>query len=147
MAISESKEVVIEASPKEVLDVIVDVESNPKWNSSQQSVEILDTTDDGRPHQVKTKIKSAGITDELVVVYTFSDDVVNSSLVSSKQLRKQDATYTLTPEGDNTRVKFELTVDPSVPLPGFVLKKAIKGAINDATDGLRKRVLEVKKGR
>jgi hypothetical protein len=45
-----------------------------------------------------------------------------------------------------TRVKFDLTVDPSIPIPGFILKKALKGAMDDNTNGLRKRVLSVKKG-
>ena len=65
---------------------------------------------------------------------------------SAGQLRSQDAKYSLTPEGDKTRVKFELTINPSVPLPGFILKRAIKGAMETSTDGLRKRVLKVKKG-
>ncbi|HEX9178309.1 MAG TPA: cyclase, partial [Mycobacterium sp.] len=60
--------------------------------------------------------------------------------------KRQDASYTLTEEGDKTRVKFDLTVDPAIPIPGFVMKRAIKGAMNDATDGLRKRVLSLKKG-
>jgi hypothetical protein len=53
----------------------------------------------------------------------------------------------LTPEGDITRVKFDITIDPLVPLPGFVLKRVIKGSVDTATEGLRKRVLSVKKGR
>jgi ribosome-associated toxin RatA of RatAB toxin-antitoxin module len=146
MAVSDSKEVVIEASPDQVLDVIADVESSPKYNSGQQSAEIVDTHDDGRPRRVKMKIKSAGISDEIVLDYAFAGDVVSWSLVSAKQLKRQDGKYTLRPEGDKTRVKFELTVDLSVPLPGFVLKRAIKGAMNDATDGLRKYVVSVKKG-
>jgi ribosome-associated toxin RatA of RatAB toxin-antitoxin module len=147
MAVTDSKEVLIEASPDEVLAVIADVESSPSYTSAQQSVEILDTYDDGRPRQVKMKVKSAGITDECVVEYSWADDVVSWTLVSSKQQRAQDGKYTLKGEGDKTRVSFELTVDPMVPLPGFVIKKAIKGAMNDATDGLRKHVLSVKKGR
>ena len=147
MAVSESKEVVIEASRDDVLAVIKDVESGPEWSSAQQSVEILDTDEEGRPHQVKMKVKTAGMGDSLVVEYSWSDDVVSWELVKSSQLKRQDAKYTLTPQGDKTKVKFELTVDPQVPIPGFILKKAIKGAMNDATDGLRKRVLEVKKGR
>jgi hypothetical protein len=43
-------------------------------------------------------------------------------------------------------VHFEITVDTSVPLPGFILKRAIKGGTESATDGLRKHVLKVKKG-
>jgi hypothetical protein len=53
----------------------------------------------------------------------------------------------LTPQGDDTLVKFEITVDPQVPLPGFVLKRAVKGTMDSATRELRKRVLQVKKGK
>jgi ribosome-associated toxin RatA of RatAB toxin-antitoxin module len=146
MAVSESKEVVIEASPDEILDVIADVGSSPKYTSAQQSAEVVDTHDDGRPRKVKMKVKSAGISDELVIEYSWADNVTTWSLVSSTQLKRQDGKYTLTPEGDKTRVRFELTVDPSMPIPGFILKRAIKGGINDATDGLRKYVLSLKKG-
>jgi uncharacterized protein YndB with AHSA1/START domain len=147
MAVSDSKEVIIEASRDEVLKVIADVESSPEWSSAQQSAEIVDTTDDGRPHRVKMKVKSAGVTDELLLEYTWADDVVSWSLVRSKVLRRQDAKYTLTPEGDKTRVKFELTIDPVVPIPGFLLKRSLKGGLEDGTDALRKRVLSAKKDR
>ena len=33
-----------------------------------------------------------------------------------------------------------------VPLPGFIIKRTLKGAMETATDGLRKQVLKVKKG-
>ena len=146
MAISDSREVVIEATPEEILDVIADVETMPEWSSQQQSVEIVEGGDDGRPRRVKMKVKSAGISDEQVVDYTWTDDGASWTLVSAGQLKSQDAKYTLTPEGDKTRVKFELSIDPSVPIPGFILKRAIKGAMETSTDGLRKRVLKVKKG-
>jgi ribosome-associated toxin RatA of RatAB toxin-antitoxin module len=147
MATSDSREVVIEASPDEILDVIADVESTPSWSSQYQRAEVLDSYDDGRPRQVKMKVKSAGISDEQVVEYTWTDDKVSWTLVSAGQLKAQDASYTLTPDGDKTKVKFDITVDLSVPLPGFVLKRAMKGAMETATDGLRKQVLKVKSGR
>ena len=146
MATSDSREVVIEASPEEVLDVIADVESTPDWSSQYQSAEILESYDDGKPRRVKMKIKTAGISDEQVVEYTWSGDVVRWTLVSAGQLKAQDASYTLTPDGDKTKVKFDIKVDLSVPMPGFVLKRAMKGAMETATDGLRKQVLKIKKG-
>jgi ribosome-associated toxin RatA of RatAB toxin-antitoxin module len=147
MAVTSSREVLIEATPAEVLDVIADVESLPEWSPPQQSVEVLEWHDDGRPNRVKMKVKTVGITDEQVVDYTWSHDSVSWTLVSAGQQRSQDATYTLTAEGDKTRVAFELTVDPLAPIPGFLLKRATKGALETATDGLRNRVLSVKKGR
>jgi ribosome-associated toxin RatA of RatAB toxin-antitoxin module len=146
MTTSDSREVVIEASPDEILDVIADVESTPTWSPQYQSAEVLEAYDNGRPKRVKMKIKTAGITDEQVVEYTWAGDVVSWSLVSAGQLKSQEASYTLTPDGDKTKVRFDIAVDLSVPLPGFILKRAMKGGVETATDGLRKQVMKVKKG-
>ena len=147
MAINETRDIVIEASPEEILDVIADLESLPEWSEPHQSSEVLERGKDGRPTKAKMKVKAAGITDEQVVAYTWSDNKVSWTLVSSGQQRSQDASYTLIPEGDKTKVKFQISVDPVVPLPGFVLKRAIKGTIDTGTEGLRKRVVKVKKGK
>jgi ribosome-associated toxin RatA of RatAB toxin-antitoxin module len=146
MATSDSREVTIEATPAEILDVIADVESTPTWSSQYQSAEVLEAYDDGRPKRVKMKVKSVGISDEQVVDYTWTDTSASWTLVKAGQLKSQDASYTLTPDGDKTKVKFDITLDLSVPLPGFVLKRVMKGAMETATDGLRKQVLKVKTG-
>lgn len=146
MAVSDSREVLIEATPAEILDVIADIENTPQWSPQYQKAEVLTSYDDGRPHQVKLVIKAAGLTDTLVVDYTWTDSSVSWTLVSAGQMRSQDATYTLTPAGDKTKVRFDLSVDPTVPLPGFILKRTLKGGMETATDGLRKQVLKVKKG-
>ena len=87
-----------------------------------------------------------GISDEMVVEYTWADLGASWKLLSSSQLKTQDARYTLTPDGTKTKVRFEITIDPAVPIPGFVLKRAMKGGLESATDGLRKQVIKVKKG-
>ena len=147
MAVSDSREVVIEATPEEILDVIADVETASDWSSQHQGAEILDTVEGGRPGRVKLKLKTMGISDEQVVQYEWTDNTAGWTLISSSQLKTQDAKYTLTPDGDKTKVRFDITVDPAVPIPGFVLKRAMKGGLESATDGLRKQVLKVKKGR
>ena len=147
MAINETREIVIEASPEEILDVIGDLDSVTEWSPPHQSAEVLEKDENGRPLTVKMKVKAAGITDEQVVAYTWGKNKVSWTLVSSGQQRSQDASYTLTPEGDKTKVLFEISVDPVVPLPGFVLKRAVKGTIDTGTKGLRDRVLDLKKGK
>ena len=91
MAVKDSREVVIEASPEAILDVIADVESTPTWSPQYQSAEVLEAYDDGRPHKVKMKIKAAGLTDEQIVEYTWADNEVSWTLVKAGQLRSQDA--------------------------------------------------------
>lgn len=146
MAVKDSREVVIEATPDEIMDVIADVESAPTWSPQYQKAEVVDTHDDGRPRTVKMKIKAAGLTDDQTVEYSWAVNEVSWTLVKAGQLRSQDAKYTLTPDGDKTKVRFDLSIDLAVPLPGFVVKRTIKGAMETATDGLRKQVLKVKKG-
>lgn len=146
MATSDSREVVIEATPQEILDVVADVEATPSWSPQYQRAEILESYDDGRPKQVKMTVKAAGLTDEQVIEYTWSENKVSWTLVRAGQLKAQDASYTLTPEGDKTKVRFDISIDLSVPMPGFILKRTMKGGVETATEGLRKQVLKVKKG-
>ncbi|HUH67971.1 MAG TPA: SRPBCC family protein [Mycobacterium sp.] len=145
MAVTESREVVIEATPDEILDVLFDLESLTEWSSVHQKVDILERDDQGRPSKSRQVVKIVGVSDEQVLAYSVHDDGVSWTLVRAKQQRAQEGRYTLTPEGDSTRVRFQLTIDLVVPLPGFLIKTGAKGLMDTATLGLRKRVLEVKK--
>jgi ribosome-associated toxin RatA of RatAB toxin-antitoxin module len=145
MAVTESRQVVIEATPEEIMDVLFDLESLIEWSPAHKKVEVLERDDHGRPTKSRQVVKIVGITDEQVLDYSVHEDGVSWTLVSAKQQRGQDGRYTLTPEGDSTRVNFELTVDPILPIPGFLIKKGAKGLMETATEGLRERVLEVMK--
>ncbi|MGK2852895.1 MAG: SRPBCC family protein [Microbacteriaceae bacterium] len=151
MATSVSREVVIEASPEEILAVVADVESTPTWSPQYQKAEVVDRDADGRPHRVIQTIKTVGISDQLTIDYTWEENKVSWVLVKATQLKSQNCSYTLTPQGDTagspaTKVRFDMTIDLSIPLPGFLLKQVTKGAVDVATNGLRKQVLKVKKG-
>ena len=146
MAVTESRQVVIEATPDEIMDVLFDLESLTEWSPAHRKVEVLERDDQGHPSKSRQVVRIVGITDEQVLDYSVHDDGVSWTLVSSKQQRAQVGRYTLTPVGDSTKVDFELTVDLVVPVPGFLIKKGSKGLMETATDGLRKRVLTVKAG-
>ena len=144
VAITETREVVIAATADEILDVLFDLESLTEWSSAHQKIEVLERDDKGRPSRSRQVVRVVGVNDEQVLDYVLHDDGIGWTLVSSKQQRVQDGRYTLTPEGNSTRVRFELTVDLVVPLPGFLIKKGAKGLMETATVGLRKRVMELK---
>lgn len=143
MAISETREVVIEATRDEIMAVLLDLESLTDWSSAHQKVEVLERDDEGRPSRSRQVVKIVGITDDQILDHTFYDDGVGWTLVSSTQQRAQEARYTLTRDGDSTLVRFDLTVDLLAPLPGFLIKQGAKGLLDTATKGLRKRVLKV----
>jgi hypothetical protein len=146
MSVTETRDVVIEATPAEIMDVLTDLETLTEWSPTHQKVEVLERDTAGRPSKSRQVVKIVGITDEQVLDYTVYDDGVGWTLVGSKQQRAQTGRYTLTPDGDSTQVRFELMVDPTVPLPGFLIKRGAKGLMETATKGLREQVLKVKKG-
>jgi Polyketide cyclase / dehydrase and lipid transport len=146
MAVTESRQVVIEATPDGIMDVLFDLESLTEWSPAHRKVEVLERDDQGHPSRSRQVVRIVGITDEQVLDYSVHADGVSWTLVSSKQQRAQVGRYTLTPDGDSTKVDFELTVDLVVPVPGFLIRKGAKGLMETATDGLRKRVLTVKDG-
>jgi hypothetical protein len=143
VAITETREIVIEATPEQIMSVLFDIETLPEWSSAHEEVEILERDADGHPTRSRQVVKIVGVSDEQVLDYSVHEDGVSWTLVSSRQQRSQQGRYTLTPEGDKTRVSLELTVDPTVPLPGFLVRRGAKGLMDTATKGLRKRVLEV----
>jgi hypothetical protein len=91
-------------------------------------------------------IKAAGMADDQILEYTWTDLTGSWVLIRSSSLKKQEARYTLTPAGNKTKVKFEITVDPVVPIPGFLLKRSVSGGAETATEGLKKFMAKNKKG-
>jgi hypothetical protein len=54
------------------------------------------------------------------------------------QQHGQHVEYTLRREGvDRTRLRFDITLEPSAPVPEFLVNRARKRVLQDATDGLR----------
>jgi hypothetical protein len=58
------------------------------------------------------------------------------------QQHAQHVEYTLQRETeDRTRVRFEITLEPSAPIPEFLLNRARRKILYAATEGLRRRVI------
>jgi len=139
MAVSGVKEFEIKADPATVMQAVAAVDRLPEWSSAHKKITIESTHDDGRPHRVRMAVSILGINDEQVVDYTFEgDEKVTWTLVESGQQNQQDGSYVLTPTDSGTKVTFELTIDPKIPLPGFLVKKAQKTALETASKGLTK---------
>lgn len=139
MATTSTAAVEIKAAPADVMNAIAAIEDMPKWSSSHKSAVVDSRYDDGRPKLVTMEVSQVGVTDTLQVEYTWQGDTeVSWKLVSSGQLNQQEGAYVLTPSGAGTKAEFTLTVDLKIPMPGFLVKKAIKSGVDTATKGLKK---------
>ena len=126
------------------MEALVDVGSVPSWSSVHKRAEVLDTYPDGRPHHVKVTVKVIGLVDQEELEYHWGQDWVVWDAQKTIQQHAQHVEYTLRPEGaDKTRVRFDITLEPSAPLPEFLIKRARKTVLAAATDGLRDRVMSI----
>lgn len=123
------------------MDVLADVDALPTWSSVHRQVEIVDRYPDGKPHHVRATMRLLGITDKEMLEYHWGDTWMVWDAEENLQQRGQHVEYNLTPEIDKTRVRFDITVDVSVPLPEFIVRRAKKVVLHVALDRLRQRVM------
>jgi polyketide cyclase/dehydrase/lipid transport protein len=143
MAVRASREVVFDAPPDAILDVLADIDTVPTWSPLHKHAEVLDRHPDGRPHHVKATLKIMGITDKEVLQYHWGDRWMVWDAAETFQQRGQHGEYNLTPEGDNkTRVRFDIIMDLHAPIPEFLIKRAKKIVLDVATERLRRRVMD-----
>lgn len=125
----------------DVLAAIADVEGLPAWSSIHKKVKVRERDDQGRPVLAEMTVSVMGFTDEQVLEYTWTDTSVKWDAVESTQQKSQHAEYRLTSTDSGTHVEFEMTLDPKIPVPGFIVKRGTKSVLETATDGLRQQVV------
>ncbi|HZE14394.1 MAG TPA: SRPBCC family protein [Mycobacterium sp.] len=146
MAVQASREIVIDAPPDVVMEALSDVETLSSWSPLHKRLEVLDRYSDGRPHHVKATVKILGLVDKEILEYHWGPDWVVWDAEATFQQRGQHVEYTVQREGvDKTRVRFDITVEPSGPIPDFIVKRATNIVLDAATAGLRKRVTSTKR--
>ncbi|HEV7206619.1 MAG TPA: SRPBCC family protein [Jatrophihabitans sp.] len=131
----------IEATPAEILDVLADLEHYPSWSSVHRRARIQDVDPHGRPKRATMTVAAAGLSDEQVLDYDWRADGLSWTLVSSGQQKNQHGSYVITKDGRHgSHVRYELTIDPIVPMPGIIVRRVMSRAVTAATDGLKTRV-------
>ena len=148
MADKVSDSVKITASPEEVMAVIADLGDYPNWSDGFTNVDIVSTHDDGAAKDVAFSISTPLGKDTYEISYVWTgNEAVSWTLNSddggkpkSSMMKKLDGTYRLTQDGNSTKVTYELEIDPKIPMMGFMKKKAASTIVDQALNGLKKRV-------
>ena len=141
MAEQTTSNIVIDATPAQVMAVIADFESYPEWAQGMKRVEVVDAGEDGRAREVHFELEAAPIKDSYTLAYDWhGESAVRWNLVQGKMLKAMQGAYELRPSGSGTDVTYRLAVDLSIPMIGMLRRKAEKVIIDTALKGLKKRV-------
>jgi ribosome-associated toxin RatA of RatAB toxin-antitoxin module len=131
----------IDATPKEILEVISDFESYPDWVGNLEAVEVLERDRRGRGSVVAFRLRTPVLTAEYTLAYRYQPREAGVSWTYCEgTLEDLSGSYALERLDDATRVTYRLDVELGMPLPGLLKRQAAKQIVKSALNDLKRRV-------
>jgi ribosome-associated toxin RatA of RatAB toxin-antitoxin module len=127
MAEQASQTTTIAASPERVWAIAADFERYPEWARDVKDVVVRSRDGEGRPLEVEFRASALGRSTHYTLGYDYSlaPQMLSWSLVRGDIMSTVDGTYHFTATDDGgTEVRYDLTIELVVPLPGFVKRRA-----------------------
>lgn len=119
---------VIAAAPQECHALVCDIERYPEWATDIESATVQEHDDQGRVARASFRVAALGRTATYTLAYDHSEAPhrIAWRLVEGDIMRRLDGRYEFNPapEPGRTEVLYQLVLELSVPLPGFVKRRA-----------------------
>ena len=139
MAVSDSLTVTVNAPLATVLDFLRDIDNQKNWFPGNLESQVLERDEDGLPTKARLVNDVKVAKDDFTLDYTHHDSGFSWRLPAPTKVQKlQEGSWSLVDRGAQTEATMTLTVDTSLPLPGFVQKKTVKDTLKGATSALAK---------
>ena len=134
-----SNTAIIEAPVADVRALLFDPASYTTWSSAIREVKVIASDDQGRATKVEMVIKAVQLKDRVTLDYDWSQggNLLVFSLDEADMLTQMSGSYSVEALGDETKVKYELSVELSIPVPAMMRHKAEKETINLALKELK----------
>jgi len=132
----------IDAAPDAVMRVLTDFDAYPEW-AGVKTADVRATDATGRPSEVAMTISQMGFEAAYTLAYDYSPDEGGFSWTTKEAtgvVKDIQGAYILQPNGQQTKVTYELALELTISLPGFLKKQAEKQVISMALEGLKQRV-------
>ena len=136
-----AERMIIRATPEQCFEILTDFERYPEWAADIKAVRIDESDDDGRSTRVTFRAAAFGRSTSYTLAYDYAKapQAFAWVQVDGDITRRLDGGYTFEPAGEDTEVEYHLTVDLTVPLPGFVKRRAEGRIMHTALKELKAR--------
>eukprot|EP00288_Rhodomonas_lens_P001350 CAMPEP_0177722400 /NCGR_PEP_ID=MMETSP0484_2-20121128/17660_1 /TAXON_ID=354590 /ORGANISM="Rhodomonas lens, Strain RHODO" /LENGTH=229 /DNA_ID=CAMNT_0019234769 /DNA_START=89 /DNA_END=778 /DNA_ORIENTATION=- len=136
---SVSRTIEINATPEECFQIATGYEEYPKWAGSIESVEIVKRRADGLASQVDFKMGMFGINVKNLFQYSYDRPHRMDWIVVRGSVKELIGSYQFHPIGpEQTRVKYDLMVDPGFPMPRPIRQATSRAICNAALSELKR---------
>lgn len=127
MAEQASQTTTIAASPEAVWTIATDLERYPEWARDVKDVTIHARDDEGRPTEVEFRASALGRSTHYTLAYDYAQapSILRWEMLRGDIMSRIDGAYHFSPTSDGgTEVRYDLSIELVVPLPGFVKRRA-----------------------
>jgi len=121
-----TESITVNAAPATIYEVVTDFEHYADWVSDLKRIEIVSRDEQGRAVEVEFRAAAFGRS----TTYTLHYDYAQAPTELSWRQIQGDLTETLNgryrfePDGDETKVTYDLEVELLVPIPTFIKSRA-----------------------
>ena len=131
----------VNAPPATLYAVATNFLEYPTWVGDLKMVSVLSSDDEGRAVEVEFRAAAFGRSSTYTLRYDYSKApaALSWSQVRADLTTQLDGTYRFEPEGQGTKVHYELEVDLLVPIPGFIKSRAAQRIMTQALRDLKAR--------
>ena len=139
---STAQRMTIAATPERCLAVVTDFERYPEWVADVKEVHVLERDDQGRGTVVSFRAGAFGRSTHYVLSYDYSraPNVISWTQQDGDLTSRLDGSYDFRPASDGTtEVRYELSVELRVPIPGFVKRRVEANILHAAVRDLKTR--------
>lgn len=133
MAESATDTITIAAPPDAVWAIATDIERYPDWAHDVKTVVVTDRDTEGRPQRVEFRTSALGRSTHYTLDYDYADapNTLGWTMVKGDIQRSIEGAYRFRPTDDGgTEVRYDLSIELVVPLPGFVKRRAERRILN-----------------
>ncbi|MGH2768166.1 MAG: SRPBCC family protein [Actinomycetota bacterium] len=139
MAEEGSGSIEIRASPERIMGAITDIEAYPSWMSPFKKALVLERDEQGRPAKAEFAVDARLSVLNYTLAYRYLDDGIAWDSVAG-DVKQIAGSYSLEGREASTNVTYSYLIDPGFPVPGFIMRKAVKALVSAALEDLKKRV-------
>jgi uncharacterized membrane protein len=127
MAETATEIITIDAPLDHVWEIATDIADYPTWAHDIKAVTVHRTDEEGRPFEVEFRASALGRSTHYTLAYEYNEDPrrLGWKMVRGDIQRSIDGVFTFEPtESGGTLVRYDLSIDLAMPLPGFVKRRA-----------------------
>jgi uncharacterized membrane protein len=135
------RQIVVEATPHECFEALVDYESFPAWQRAVRATEVLSRDADGRGKEVAFEINAKGRAIRYTLDYRYEPPSLVTWRYVEGDVKDADGELVLEDRGDGTTLAtYALRIDPAVWLAGTAARVLGDQVMQSAMEDLKRRV-------